>query len=539
MPNPEIRTEQAGHRGLRILLVDDESNIRHSLDEYLSSLDHNQVVTAADGRAALEAFSRQRFDCVFLDLKMPGMDGIELLRRLRSMDPALPVVIMTGYPSLDAAIDTMRRGASDFLIKPFNLDQVRLTLERVVREQRLLQDNLRLSERLKHQAHIEKLNQELNQRIREQNIIHSISEAMDRLHTSEEIYQGMVELCCRHLEVERAAVLLLDRDNQRLLVIAAQGFGPQVVGAVAGRLGQGLLGKVAVEGQPMLGVKGQGQELDSVLAVERNCLCLPIKIRDEIFGVMLAGDKKNQAGFQGDDVFLAHFLLEKAALTIENIALYESMVSNMHSTLGALVGAMEAKDPYTRQHSRRVTYFSVLTAQNMGLDMEQIESLRFAAYLHDIGKIGVKDHILLKDSRLTRDEFEYIKRHPVIGENIIKDMDLTATERAIIRHHHERFDGNGYPDGLAGADIPLLARIVAVADAFDAMTSDRPYRSAKERSEAEAELLRGSSSQFDPQVVEAFLEMLRRYHTRGYQEGDAGLEQGAVLSPAPRRKGVA
>ncbi len=523
---------------MRILLVDDEANIRDSLSEYLSSLDNHQVVTAAEGRAALEAFSRNRFDCAFLDLKMPGMNGIELLRRLRGMDPALPVVIMTGYPSLDAAINTMRQGAADFLIKPFNLDQVRITLERVVREQRLLRDNLRLSERLKHQARIEKLNRELNQRIREQNIIHAMSEALDRLHTSEDIYQGMVDLCCRHLEVERAAVLLLDRGNQQLLVIAARGFGPQVVGAVAGGLGRGLLGKVAAEGQPMLGIKGPEEELGPVLSVERNCLCLPIKIREEIFGVMLAGDKKSPQGFQGDDVFLAHFLLEKAALTIENIALYESMVSNMHSTLGALVGAMEAKDPYTRQHSRRVTYFSVLTAQNMGLDMDQIESLRFAAYLHDIGKIGVKDHILLKESRLSREEFEYIKRHPVIGETIIKDMDLTSNERNIIRHHHERFDGCGYPDGLAGEDIPLLARIVAVADAFDAMTSDRPYRSAKERSEAEAELLRGSSNQFDPRVVEAFLEMLRRYHPRGYNEADSGREQCSALSPTPGPKGV-
>ena len=536
MFSPELIPDQAGEKGLRILLVDDESNIRDSLSEYLSSLDNHQVVTAADGEAALAAFARERFDCAFLDLKMPGMDGIELLGRLRRLDPALPVVIMTGYPSLDAAIDTMRQGASDFLVKPFNLKQVRITLERVVREQRLLRDNLRLSERLKHQAHIEKLNRELNQRIREQNIIHAISEAMDRLHTSEDIYQGMVDLCCRHLEVERAAVMLLDRDTRQLLVIAARGFGQLVLGSPAGRLGQGLAGKVATEGQPMIGTRGTEDDLGPLLAVERNCLCLPIKIRDEIFGVMLAGDKKEGRDFQGDDVFLAHFLLEKAALTIENIALYESMVSNMHSTLGALVGAMEAKDPYTRQHSRRVTYFSVLTAQNMGLDIEQIESLRFAAYLHDIGKIGVKDHILLKESRLSRDEFEYIKRHPVIGENIIKDMDLSSNERNIIRHHHERWDGTGYPDGLAGEDIPLLARIVAVADAFDAMTSDRPYRSAKQRAEAETELLKGSSSQFDPRVVEAFLEMLRRNYPRGSAESGPGRGLGSSLPLAPGTK---
>jgi HD-GYP domain-containing protein (c-di-GMP phosphodiesterase class II) len=188
------------------------------------------------------------------------------------------------------------------------------------------------------------------------------------------------------------------------------------------------------------------------------------------------------------------------------------MVANLHSTLGALVGAMEAKDSYTRRHSRRVTDFSVLTAQTMGLGLDLIESIRFAGYLHDIGKIGIKDSVLLKESRLTDEEYEQIKKHPVIGESIIKDLDLTAHERSIIRHHHERWDGRGYPDGLAGEDIALAARIVAVADAFDAMTTNRPYRRSKDRQEAVEELQVCSRTQFDPEVVGAFLNMLARYH---------------------------
>lgn len=497
---------------LRILLVDDEENIREALREYLSAIDRHQVVTAANGQQALEKFAADRFDCAFLDLKMPGMSGVELLAKLREVDQTLPVVIMTGYPSMDAAIDTMRQGASDFLIKPFNLNQVKLTLERVVREQRILKDNLRLSERLQHQAAMEELNRELSRRIREQNIIYRISESLEKLQTSEEIYQGMADLACRYLDAEKAAVLLLDRSQNQLLVIAAHGFEGSVVGKTVGELGVGVCGKVAEEGECMLAAAEGDSYLQEVLPVEDRCLALPIKIRDEVFGVLLAADKRGGAAFQGEDIFMAGFLLDKAALSIENIALYESMVANMRSTLGALVGAMEAKDPYTRQHSRRVTNFSVLTAQIMGLSLDQIESLRFAAYLHDIGKIGIKDYVLLKDAELSPEEFEHIKLHPVIGENIIKDMDLTADERSIIRHHHERWDGSGYPDGISGHNIPLLARIVAVADAFDAMTSDRPYRVAKKGGNAVAELERYAGSQFDKQVVGAFVEMLSRYH---------------------------
>jgi response regulator RpfG family c-di-GMP phosphodiesterase len=511
-PSVEKNAPSVDKESLRILLVDDEENIREALREYLTAIDQHQVVTASNGEQALDRFAADEFDCAFLDLKMPGMSGVDLLTRLKEEDYTLPVVMMTGYPSLDAAISTMRQGASDFLIKPFNLNQVKLTLERVVREQRLLKDNMRLSERLKHQADMEKLNRELSRRIREQNIIYRISEALAKLQTSEEIYQGMVDLACRHLDAQKAAVLLLDRSSNQLLVIAAHGYDPMVVGKTVGELGQGVCGKVASEGECMLASPDRDPHLSETLPIEERCLALPIKIRGEIFGVLLVADKHGGASFQGEDIFLASFLLDKAVLSVENIALYESMVANMRSTLGALVSAMEAKDPYTRQHSRRVTNFSVLTAQTMGLSLEQIESLRFAAYLHDIGKIGVKDYVLLKDAELSPKEFEHIKLHPVIGESIIKDMDLTADERSIIRHHHERWDGSGYPDGISGNRIPLLARIVAVADAFDAMTSDRPYREAKIGGDAVSELERCAGKQFDQEVVRAFLDMLSRYH---------------------------
>lgn len=497
---------------LRIMLVDDEQNIREALCEYLGSINNHLVQTASSGQEALDIFEAGSFDCAFLDINMPGMSGVELLGRLKEMDQSLPVVIMTGSPSLDAAIDTMRQGASDFLIKPFNLHQIKATLERVVREQQLLKENLRLSERLAHKNKIEKLNLELNRRIRQQNTIHQISDAIDHLQTSEDLYQGMAELAHQHLGVEKAAVMLLDRANDQILVIAAYGFPEKVVGQMVGSLGGGVCGKVAGEGEPMLGRPSMDSGMESVLPVQSDYFCMPIKIRDEVFGVFLVADKKDGRPFKGEDLFLGRFLLAKAALNIENIALYESMVSNMHSTLGALVGAMEAKDAYTRKHSRRVTTLSVLTAQYMGMGIDEIESLRFAAYLHDIGKIGVKDHILQKSTRLSYEEYTEIKKHPVIGESIIKDMDLSLSERAIIRNHHERWDGCGYPDGLRGEAIPILARVVAVADAYDAMTSDRPYRTAKTEVKAVQELQRCSGEQFCPQVVEAFCGMLTKYH---------------------------
>ncbi|MBU4563538.1 MAG: response regulator [Desulfarculus sp.] len=497
---------------LSILLVDDEPNIREALAEYLTSLNNHSLTTAASGPEALEKFQPGKFDCAFLDLKMPGMNGVELLAQLKELDKTLPVVIMTGFPSLDAAIDTMRQGASDFLVKPFNLDQVKATLERVVREHRLLQENLRLSERLKHQERIERLNQELSRRVREQQVLHQISEAIDHMHTSEAIYQGIADLSATNLEAGKTAVLLLEPSSGQLVAIAVSGFSPEVVGQVAGQLDQGLFGKAAAGGKPVMGHLESMEEAGRLLAVSGSMLCLPIMIHEQTLGLLVLGEKRGGLPFRGEDVFLSRFLLQKAALSVENIALYESMASNLHSTLGALVRAMEAKDPYTRQHSRRVTNLAVLTAEVMGLELHQVESLKFAGYLHDIGKIGIKDHILLKETRLTPAEYQEIKRHPAIGESIVRAMDLSQDERHIVRHHHERWDGDGYPDRLAGKDIPLLARLVAVADAYDAMTSDRSYRASRTMTQAVDELAKCAGNQFDPMVVEGFLQMLEQNH---------------------------
>jgi putative nucleotidyltransferase with HDIG domain len=171
---------------------------------------------------------------------------------------------------------------------------------------------------------------------------------------------------------------------------------------------------------------------------------------------------------------------------------------------------LEAKDLYTGKHSERVTRYAYAIAQEMGCGIGQIEALRTVGHLHDIGKIGIADSILNKPAALTREEYELVRKHPVIGESIVAELGLSPEERAIIRHHHERWDGGGYPDGLSGQEIPLLARIVMVADAFDAMTSKRAYREAMSKSAALEELERNGGLQFDREVVSAFISAVHR-----------------------------
>jgi putative nucleotidyltransferase with HDIG domain len=196
-----------------------------------------------------------------------------------------------------------------------------------------------------------------------------------------------------------------------------------------------------------------------------------------------------------------------AAAAVENSQLVKRIETNYFSTVEALAAAIEAKDPYTRGHSKRVTQFAILLAERFGVSDIDIRDLRYGATLHDIGKIGVSGKILNKKGRLTMDEFEIIKQHPLIGENIIRRVDFLQGARAIVRSHHERFDGTGYPDGLKEEGIPFLARLASVVDFYDALTSDRPYRKAYPTEQALHIIREGIGREFDPMVAMEFLEI--------------------------------
>lgn len=183
-------------------------------------------------------------------------------------------------------------------------------------------------------------------------------------------------------------------------------------------------------------------------------------------------------------------------------------------TIGILRQTVEAKDPYTRGHSDRVSEFSVLIGKKMGLDEATLHTLKIGGLFHDIGKIGIPDSILLKESKLNDDEYSQIKNHPTIGAHILGDAKVFKDILPMVKHHHERFDGRGYPSGLAGTDIPLIARIAAVADTFDAMTSKRTYRNSLPLDFVKEEIKKCSGTQFDPEIAGIFLDILNN----DYQE---------------------
>ncbi|HDS30140.1 MAG TPA: HD-GYP domain-containing protein, partial [Firmicutes bacterium] len=194
----------------------------------------------------------------------------------------------------------------------------------------------------------------------------------------------------------------------------------------------------------------------------------------------------------------------------ESAVLQEILLSNYLDAIETLAVALEAKDSYTRGHSNMVCAYAVAAARKMGFDKNRLQAIEIGSMMHDIGKIGVPDEILNKPGNLTKEEFEIVKRHPVIGEEILRPMQhpLFDIPRKIVRWHHEQIDGKGYPDGLKGEEIPIEVRITFVADAYEAMTSERPYRVALTPEQAFEELNRHAGTQFDPEVVDVLCSLL-------------------------------
>ena len=329
----------------QILIVDDEEAVCSLIAKRLINENYS-CVTANNGRKALHHLYGNNFSLIISDIRMPEMDGMELLRNVKASDPNMMVIVMTAYAEMGIALQAMRLGAYDFIVKPFDLELMVLTVKKALEKKKLQEE-------------------------------------------------------------------LEDFDNR----------------------------------------------------LERLVEKRTAKLHETL-----------------DALKIAHF-----------------------DSVKVLVGAIDAKDPHTVGHSDRVRKMSLRIGLKLDFDEDRLESLGYGALLHDIGMIGIGNEILQKKSPLSPEENQCIRTHPLIGVKIVEGVDFFTDKIPVIRHHHEHFDGSGYPDGLSGEAIPLEARIILVTDAFDAMTSLRPHHRPIAFEDALEELEKGKGKQFDPKIVEIFL----------------------------------
>lgn len=328
---------------------------------------------------------------------------------------------------------------------------------------------------------------------------------------SHRLLEMIVGTAMSMVKAEAAAVLLYDTEKKdlRYEAMLAAHKGIFTDRSVRVRMGEGVAGWVAQHKLPVFipdmkkdarfvhfPTRAMGMEVKSILAV-------PMLSRETLLGVLEAVNPSMKRFVADEAVELFNFFANEAAVAISNARFLTDFRRLFVSTVRSLVQALEAKDPYTSGHAQRVAIFAQILAQELGVPEEEWENVELSALLHDIGKIGVPEEILNKPAKVTEEEYEEIKKHPDYGVKILAPLEHMEKVVPGIVYHHERWDGKGYPRGLQGDAIPLLARIVAVCDALDAMTSTRAYRKALPDEEALRRLKVNSGTQFDPHVTDA------------------------------------
>lgn len=325
-----------------------------------------------------------------------------------------------------------------------------------------------------------------------------------------EIQQRAVESAAKIVDAERSSLLVLDPETRDLCFEVTSDEGGPRIREVRLRRGEGVAGWVVehIEGAIVNDVSADPRYLQAADAsspyVTTSMLCVPVCLRGEVIGALQAMNKRDGA-FTENDCDLLEALGHHVAVAIENANLYQEIKEAFYQTAEVLAHTIEKADPYTGEHIKRVMTYCMCIAEQLNLPPGEVENVRLAAVLHDVGKIGVPDNVLLKPDLLEAHEVELMRGHCATGWDILGKASHLHPVMAAVRGHHERVDGTGYPDGLKGEEIPLAARIIGVADAYDAMTTERPYRSAISPEEAIAELRACSGTQFDARVVEAFV----------------------------------
>jgi hypothetical protein len=314
--------------------------------------------------------------------------------------------------------------------------------------------------------------------------------------------------------LRREARWLLSFDRLALAVVAPDGLTYRLVdepAAIDVPVMVGLAGRAIARRAPLLvadGAAGEGATDPALAPDARSALVLPLVVDGAIRAVLVLSSRRPGA-YAPEGLAIAHLLALQVAASVKN-ALLVAALDDAEATITALALTIEAKDPYTEGHCQRLAVYAERLGRDLGLPPDRLDVLRKAGILHDVGKIAVPEGILGKPGPLTDEEFAILKVHPVVGERICRPLRSVGALLPAIRGHHERCDGRGYPDGLAGEAIPLEARIMAIVDAYDAMTSDRPYRRGMEAARALAILAENRGPQWDPELVARFVRLMER-----------------------------
>jgi putative nucleotidyltransferase with HDIG domain len=357
-----------------------------------------------------------------------------------------------------------------------------------------------------HGYELDNLSAEIVRNYEELALLYNLSIRLSAQSDLDRISQIVLEEIKTHLPASHYAFMVVDEADGSVLtqlVLDKDGFRRPPFRL---KSGQGITGQVIATGNPMIVCDvSRDAAFTEVTYPINSLLSVPITMGSKVLGAINVSDKAQGEEFTSYDLKLISTIASQAAVALSNARLFGELKDLFLSTVKSLVMAIDAKDPYTHSHSLRVSQLSTAVAEVLGLEKPMVEDIKLAALLHDIGKIGVPEKVLYKPDKLDHHEWEEMKQHPLHSVRIIEQVKQFEHLAKWVRHEHERYDGKGYPDGLKGEKIPLASRIIAVADAFDAITSDRYYRKGRPEPEALEVLKAHAGTQFDPKIVDAFV----------------------------------
>jgi len=486
---------------MKILVVDDDPVMLNLCTDLLGDAGY-EVASANNVPAALERLGQEEYDLVITDIKMPKVSGLEIVKQLHTISPRTKAIIMTGFGDLETAGIAIKEGAYDYILKPFNNEAFRQAVRSALKRKQLEEENARLKELTG---------------------LFQVSEFISSHFTPQNLLQLILQSVINQLQATQGSIMLLDSKRKTLKIAAAVGLDEEIVKNSRVKVGEGIAGRVIQQGKPILITNidhhplfsklSQGYPdksfMSASLEVDEELISFPLINAKTVLGVINVRRKAGDTPFNEGDLELISILATQAATAIENSRLFSDLNSLYLGVMQFIVALTEARDVYLRGHTQRVTKWCLRLGRALGMGKGELTTLKYAATLHDIGKLAISEAILNKPAKLTPQEFEVIKTHPAVGANILKPLKFLNDTRRIVLHHHERLDGMGYPDGISGKQLSLPMNIIILVDSYDAMNSDRAYRKALPKQQIIEEIISAKGKQFHPEVVNAFLKLLK------------------------------
>lgn len=505
----------------KLLLVEVDKMVANFLAAQFAEVSDMQfdVGVTFSGEDAVNMVSSTHYDIVLMETSLPGMSAVEALSRIKDVDGEIEVILAGDQPTSESILGGFREGAYDFMVKPYTFEQLLQTVKNAIERQGVLRERKKLiknlweaNERLTaDNQKLESYRAQAEKRVSgDQQQMHAFAAYLEKSGTERSLSECgelAVRSAVKVLGRNEVALLLLEKDH--LIVRNASAFEPQF--QKGKRVPLTRFERLFKESRRAMVIGFRTQ------AAVRPVACVPLLSGQNPIGVLCVGGNGDALPFRDADLALLTEFGAVVSMSLRNALLVDRIHRTHLQAILALLLAAETKDPDIRIHSQRVADYSVKIAQELRLPVTEVLMVRYGALLHDMGKIGLPDELLRKTGEPTERELEEIKRHEISSDRIVSPMKFLDETRPMIKHHHERFDGAGYPDGLSGDSIPLGARIIAVADCFDALTSTRSYHERLTRDEA---LLKMEEDYgwFDPEILEAFKKVLEKEGGQGWEE---------------------